>query len=131
MQEVTMQGRKCVQLCLAAIWFLQLCSVVQMTCSSREMEVEQLQELRIEHLRTNILAELGLSGMPTPPENVSYPTDEELDQDVLQQYYEMVNATYVSETAADLNKCTSEEFFAKAINSFVGELSEGEFVFCL
>lgn len=83
------------------------------------MDLATIRELRVEHLRNSIMAQLGLNEVPTPP--VPYPVDDsELDPEVLNSYYQIVNATYAPE------KCTTDDFYAKPIHSFVGQLSEGE-----
>ncbi len=100
--------------CLLPGW-----SAGQSECSTDSPHSEdEIRELRLEHLKTNIRAQLGFTDIPVPP--VPYPDEEDLDAEILSTYYQIVNATYIPE------KCTTDEFYAKPINSFVGLLSEGE-----
>ena len=85
---------------------------------------DEIRELRLEHLKTNIRAQLGLANIPEPPDDVPYPTEEDIEPELLQSYNQIIA---VSKDVDATQKCTSDDFFAKPINSFIGHFSEGEF----
>ena len=84
---------------------------------------EELKEQRKEQLRHNIRAQLGITNIIEPPEGVEYPTEEDLDPELLRSF----------ETIADVeasSRCTTDDFYAKAINSFIGHFAEGKLLIC-
>lgn len=94
------------------------CRAQDNSCTSSH-NVEELQQLRLEHLKTNILAQLGFTEPPElPPEEE--PTPGPTPDDIADSYNKL--ETY---TDADA-KCTSGDFFAKPVKSFVGVLSPAE-----
>jgi len=86
-------------------------------CSSHNSK--ELEHLRVEQLRLNILAQLGITD--PPPQESTPPPEDEID--VLGNYDELYEASSSTEA-----KCTSGDFYAKPISSFVGVLTptEGE-----
>lgn len=77
----------------------------------------------LEQLKSNILAQLGLTEVPPPPPADLIETD--LDRETLQNFYQLENDSSAA-AAIESKKCTSGEFFAKPINSFVGIISSAE-----
>ena len=82
-------------------------------------EVEELRQLRREHLKNNILAQLGFTEPPTPPPLEEGGSTPEVDSEVVDSY------NHLSDPFTD-SKCTSGDFFAKPIKSFVGVLSPAQ-----
>ena len=88
-------------------------------CSQGSHSPAKLRQLRLEQLRKNILAQIGLTDLPPPPPVEAGPPPEP-DLDILSDYEEMVSYATESE-----EKCISGDFYAKPVNSFIGVLSEG------
>lgn len=88
-------------------------------CTSRN--VEELRQLRLEQLKTNILAQLGFTEPPQQPPPATQPPPQEQDNEIEHSYQQLVQDASTSEA-----KCTSGDFYAKPINSFIGVLSPAE-----
>lgn len=109
-------------LLFCVILSLSLCRAQGSGCTvSRDLQ--ELRQLRLEQLKSNILAQLGLTEVPPPPPADLIETD--LDQETLQNFYQLENDSSAA-AAIESKKCTSGEFFAKPINSFVGIISSAE-----
>lgn len=87
-------------------------------CNSQDSD--QLRELRLEQLRHNIRAQLGITNITEPPEGVDYPTEKDLDPELLRSYERIADVEASS-------RCTTDDFYAKPINSFIGHFAEGNF----
>lgn len=85
-------------------------------CSATHTQ-EEIRELRLEQLRNNILAQLGLTELPPPPPEDAGPPPAP-DARILEDYEQLSRAAANSEP-----RCMSGDFYAKPINSFVGILS--------
>lgn len=103
------------------ILLISLCRADDNGCTVPH-NVEELRQLRLEHLKTNILAQLGFTEPPMipPPEEETASTPQELDSDIVDSYNQLESDSFTE------SKCTSGDFFAKPINSFVGVLSPAE-----
>ena len=89
--------------------------------------LEEIRELRLKQLRTNILAQLGFTDPPTvqEPDEDDHTPSPEVEKEEL-ELFQQFNDSF---SGANLeHKCTSDEFYAKPITSFVGIMSptEGE-----
>lgn len=111
-------GKSILQLLLIVLVSL-LCRADDNGCTISH-DVEILRQLRRDQLKNNILAQLGFTEPPPtmvpPPED---PTAEDPDSDIVDSYNQLSDSFIES-------KCTSGDFFAKPINSFVGVLSPAE-----
>lgn len=97
---------------LLLIFLVSLLCRASGECSA-DHNLEELQRLRLEQLKNNILAQLGLTEPPEVIESQPGPTPE------VEMYQQL-------ETDYSDSKCTSGDFFAKPINSFVGILAPVE-----
>lgn len=88
-------------------------------CSHGSHSPEKIRQLRLEQLRKNILAQIGLTELPRPPPVEAGPPPEP-DLEILEDFQEMVS--YATESK---EKCISGDFYAKPVKSFIGVLSEG------
>ncbi len=83
-------------------------------------DAELLKQRRLRNLKTNILAQLGISE-PELQQNVTAtpsPAPAE-DEAVLETFEALRNASASLEKEKE-RKCSSEDFFAKPVTSFVG-----------
>lgn len=87
------------------------------SCSNHSPE--EIRQLRLDHVKQNILAQLGYTEPPEVPDDA--PPPEEISTDILDDFEELTSAAADSEA-----KCISGDFYAKPINSFVGVLSPVE-----
>ena len=105
-----------VSLLLLILQVSLLCRATDNSCTVSH-NVEQLRQIRLEQLKSNILAQLGFTEPPVaPPEEEGSGSPIEQDSD-----YDQLESESIPEP-----KCTSGDFFAKPINSFVGVLSPTE-----
>ena len=87
-----------------------------------------LKQRRIESLRANILAQLGMADISQETANSTNTTDEppsEEDENVRQAYEALVNATKGLESSRS-KACQPQDFYAKPVTSFIGSMTPGK-----
>ena len=102
----------------------QLAPLSRATESCGSLAEEELIKKRIESLKVNLLAQLGISGVPAPlPENATIPAPANA---TLEEYGAIVNASKNIEENRE-KKCVSDDFYAKPVSFFSGSMMlEGE-----
>lgn len=86
-----------------------------------------LKQRRIESLRANILAQLGMTEMPmeTNSTNTTEEPPSEKDEHVKQAYEALINASKELERNRK-DACQKQDFYAKPVTSFIGSMTPGK-----
>ena len=97
-------------------------------CAASGLDDAEVRQARLEQIKGNILAQLSLD-LPEGGEDVN-PTQTPLELLELEKEYNRTIKEYwdlMEETTPEL-KCTSDEFYAQPISSFIGDMAptEGE-----
>lgn len=106
------------------LWLVSLHCVYSMGCSNTDEAF--LKQRRIESLRANILAQLGMTDL-SEEMNGTNTTEEppsEEDENVRQAYEALVNATKGLENTRS-KACQPQDFYAKPVTSFIGTMTPG------
>ena len=84
---------------------------------------ELLQQRRLRQLRANIIAQLGLEEEPTNTPNITSAPPSSVELEKAMATWNALRSARASMEREQERKCRSDDFFAKPVTSFVGNMS--------
>lgn len=113
-------------LLLGILWLTCIQQVQSIGCSTANEAL--LKQRRIDSLRANIFAQLGMIDSSSETENnateVTEKPETEEDGNVRQAYNVLLNASINVEKKA----CQAQDFYAKPVTSFIGSMTPGRWL---
>ncbi len=111
---------------LRTILFAAACLMAALAHSQQQgcmlNDAEMLKQRRLRNLKTNILAQLGISEPELERNKTASqtPTPSPAEEEAVRETFEALRNASVSLEREKERKCSSDDFFAKPVTSFVG-----------